>query len=289
MKKIFTTILFLICLIPSISLAADLSFAVEKNTFSPKEDFLVQVFLDTKDETINAVEGTVAFPTALLEVKEFRDGNSAIDFWVEQPHLSSSGVISYSGITTGGFSGAKEYLFSVVFHTKNLGSGQLSFDQTKVLKNDGQGTETQANVASFDFTISESEPLKQKDLSIEDATPPESFMPFIATDPAIFNGRHFLVFSTVDKGSGIDHYEVRESFLFGLDGSYALAQSPYELQNQSLLKSIFVKAVDKNGNERIVKLSAPNHLAWLLQFIIFVIILLIGLFVGKKLWLKFTK
>jgi len=59
------------------------------------------------------------------------------------------------------------------------------------------------------------------------------------------DGKYFLVFSTQDKGSGVDHYEVRE----GRFGGFSEVSSPYILKYQSLDKKIFVKAIDKFGNE----------------------------------------
>src|SRR5258708_8921706 len=42
-----------------------------------------------------------------------------------------------------------------------------------------------------------------------DTIPPESFRPLIASSPAVFGGRAFVSFSTVDKTSGISHYKVK--------------------------------------------------------------------------------
>lgn len=76
---------------------------------------------------------------------------------------------------------------------------------------------------------------------------PKMWINKMFSDPAIFDGKYFLVFATQDKGSGISHYEVCE----GGKRKCAIAESPYLLQNQKLNQKIFVKAVDKNGNEYI--------------------------------------
>lgn len=290
MKKIFVLILIALCLAPLTSFAAEISFSAPKNTFAIQEDFLVQIYLDTKGESVNAVAGTVKFPDSLVDVQEVRDGNSAINFWVEKPHEVQTGKIAFSGITTGGFVGSKIFLFSIVFHSNKLGSGEVSLEDIQTLKNDGSGTNIQTDSSPFAFSISKtSNTQTQADLSIADTNPPEDFTPFITRDPHIFDGKYFIVFSTVDKSSGVDHYEVRESAFLGFGGDYIQADSPYELQGQHLLQTIYVKAVDKNGNERIVKINPQNRLAWLLEFIILVILGVLVFYVYKKIWLKITK
>jgi hypothetical protein len=61
----------------------------------------------------------------------------------------------------------------------------------------------------------------------------------------VFGGLYYIVFSTVDKQSGVDHYEVFEN------GAWEKVVSPYKLPDQSLKSEIKVKAIDKAGNERV--------------------------------------
>lgn len=287
-KKNIIIILFIFIFLPSVSFAAEMFFSSVKDNFSQNEDFLVQVFIDTNDERVNAVEGIVLFPSDLLEVKEVRDGNSSINFWIEKPESVEVGKVSFSGITTGGFRGEKKFLFSLIFNSKEIGNGLISFDGLQVLQNDGLGTKIATKDTPFSFTISkninnnENESLKQ-----EDDEMPEDFNSFIANDPSIFDGNSFVVFSTVDKGTGIDHYEVKESF-WGWTREYIIAQSPYLLKDQTLKSKIYIKALDKAGNMRIVKIGAQNKMALLEQYLILGILLAICIFVIKKIKAKNT-
>lgn len=282
--KTFISTLFILCFVPTISFAADMFFSSAKNTFIQNEDFLVQIFLDTREAKVNAVEGAVSFPADLIELKEIRDGNSSLNFWVDRPHSVDNNV-SFSGITTGGFAGSRMFLFSLVFHAKTTGSGSINFNNIQILQNDGVGTKISTTEPPFTFTISEgSSDITPVGLAVEDVGLPENFNPLVASDPEIFEGKNFLVFSTVDKGTGIDHFEIRESpwFLFGLGGSYVKTESPYLLKDQMLKSKIYVKAVDKAGNFRIVKIGAQNRLGLLEQSIIIAILLFIIIFLVKK-------
>jgi hypothetical protein len=86
-----------------------------------------------------------------------------------------------------------------------------------------------------------------------DSTVPEEFKSEIGQDPSVFEGKYFLSFSTTDKLSGIDHYEVREG-----KKDFKIAKSPYVLEDQNLRGKIIVKAIDKAGNEQISEIIPPS-------------------------------
>lgn len=286
-KKTFIFILFIMLFLPCFSLAADIFFDANKNNFAPDEDFLIQIFLDTKGNTVNAVEGAVVFSSENLELKEIRDGNSSINFWIERPHRVTDEKVNFSGITAGGFSGQKMFLFGLVFRTKKAGESIILLDNIQILQNDGLGTKVSAQATPFTFSVSKDfSGTAGENLAIKDTNPPENFNPSIGRDPTIFDGKYFLVFSTVDKGSGIDHYEVRESpwFFLGVwGGKYITTESPYLLKDQTLKSKIYVKAIDKAQNEREIRIGAQNKLAWLLPgLVLSILILIICVFGFKK-------
>ena len=89
------------------------------------------------------------------------------------------------------------------------------------------------------------------------------------------------MFATQDKISGVDIYKVRE----GSWGFYKQAESPYLLKYQKLDKKIYVKAIDKGGNERIVVLNPQMHTKWWGDYWLAGIIMLAIIFrfiIGKK-------
>ncbi len=249
----------------------------------------IGVFLNAESENINAIEGKVVFPADLLDVKEMRDGNSIINFWVDKPRIDTNintnkHEIIFAGITPGGYSGEKGLIFSVIFRAKKEGEALIEISGVKALLGDSRGTETKT--ASKNLLVSIRDDISVPSwMSPRDIEPPESFKPEVARDPAIFDGKWFLVFATQDKGSGLDRYEIREGFW----GEFRPAQSPYLLQNQNLDKKIFVKAVDKSGNVRIEVFRPPRLRPWYKNYSI-LIILIVGIaflyFIRRILWKK---
>ncbi len=264
--------------------AAEIRLDAQKSEINSGEQFLVDIIIHS-EESLNAVEGRLIFPADKLLIKEIRDGNSIINFWVEKPRLEASGVILFSGITPGGFSGANNNIFSVVFEAKNTGIASVALQNTKALKNDGLGTETALLTRDTTVSIKPGDSNVRKEI-LTDGEPPEDFNPTIESAPNIFDGKYFLVFATQDKISGIANYKVRE----GEWGWFRVAESPYLLKHQSLDRKIFVKAVDKVGNERITMLNAQQQVPWYRHYAVIGILLVIVFgFLVKKLWSKFTE
>lgn len=285
---VFAFFLILLCF-PVEIFATQISFDAKGNQFTEGEEFIISVQVDTEEQSINAIEGSINFPSDLVVIKEIQDGDSVINIWLERPHASNSGIIKFAGITPGGFSGVHNTLFSVVLRATGIGNGIIYGTSLQSLSNDGMGTDIQIKNESLPIIISQStsDSLKSN-MVFQDKELPESFTPVVTSDPEVFNGKYFLVFATQDKSSGIDYYKVKE----GQFGFFTEAESSYLLRNQNLDQKIYVKAVDKAGNERIEVLEAQNKHNTLYQnYIIFgiIVIVVIGILFAKKVWLKYIR
>jgi len=110
-----------------------------------------------------------------------------------------------------------------------------------------------------------------------DSTVPEKFKSEIGQDPSVFGGKYFLSFSTTDKLSGIDHYEVKEG-----NKDFKEVKSPYVLEDQNLRGKIIVKAIDKAGNEQISEIKPQIKPFPYYILILGLIILVIFWFIFRK-------
>jgi len=294
MKNILFILLFIGFIIASDVKAAEVFFGVAGKDVAVNTSFEAGVFINTQTESINAIEAQVTFPAEYFEFQGIYTGNSVIAFWVEQPVLTSPGILSFSGIIPGGFVGPKGYLFSLILTPIQKGSATIAASQETILLHDGNGTKAQTVKAPLTVMVADNSSL-QAFIPPNDTVPPESFSPEISQDQNIFEGKWFLTFATQDKGSGIDFYQVKESgqpwsfkSLFGKN-QWVLVQSPYLLQDQTLQSIVWVKAVDKNGNERIEMLAPKKALPWYENYLVLGIIIIIAciIFAVKKfLWKK---
>ena len=266
---------------------------VGSSTVSSNQDFKVDVMVDAGNDNLNAFGGSISFPNRLLEVKSINDGDSIVNFWIDRPSSSSTGagagIISWNGITPQGFRGVlgpyegerPGKIFSVVFSPISAGSGSITPSNVKMLINDGKGTQAGVSASPLAFSVtgggSAGNAPARRDLN-----PPEDFKPEIASDPSIFDGRYFLAFAATDKESGIDHYEVLETRNQEPGtGKWTNAESPYLLEDQTLSSFIFVKAVDKSGNERTEVLK-PTHpaIVWYENAALWIIIIAALILIG---------
>jgi hypothetical protein len=192
----------------------------------------------------------------------------------------------------GGYEGEEIYLFSLVLKGEKLGEVTVDTTNVRVLKNDPPGSIASTKTPSLRLQIKE-ESSAPEFVPPEDREAPEVFTPQIAQDPNVFDGKWFLVFATQDKVSGIARYFVHETKQKKDAGlidteKWIEAESPYLLKDQELQSYIYVKAVDKAGNERIAALTAKNQTSWqekYLLYIIFGIIIIVGgiiVFIGRK-------
>lgn len=278
--------------------AASFYFTSSATQVSINQTFKVDLFVDTENEQINAMGGQIVFPSGLLELQEVREGNSIISMWLEKPRNSE---LVFSGIIPGGYRDKNGLILSLIFKSVTEGQGAVSVHNGKVFLNDGQGSETQTKSIDFPFVAIRDSIREDSWVSPKDTERPESFMPEIAKDATLFDGKWFVVFATQDKASGVDHYEVREirqwtrfenSLLFVKyfrRYSWAVAESPHVLRDQELRSFLFVKAVDKVGNERIIKIAPRNPLAWYENYenwIMIMIVIISIYFIRRTLWKK---
>lgn len=246
----------------------------------PGDTLFVEVKLDTEGECINIVEANLSFSQEILGAVDFSQGDSILALWIKSPAIDQSqGLISFAGGIPAGYCGripgdpgSSDLLGKIIFKVpgtivsetrENL--AKVNFLETsKALLNDGFGTPAELTTRGATFTIlSEPGPSKDKwrEELRQDTIPPESFEIIINQNPAVFEGKYFIIFQTQDKQTGLDYFEVKEG-----EGDWVKASSPYLLKNQDLESKILVKAVDKAGNERIAEytpLAAKKPLPYL--------------------------
>ncbi len=203
--------------------------------------------IDTESQNINVLEGTISVP-ANITVSSIQTGNSVVLIWIESPAFSTdTHQIHFSGLIPGGFIGEGKIL-SFEGNFSDVDISKFSVTNALALKNDGEGTK--ANV-------------KFKIISGEvkvDTESPDPFSIIISEDTEVFGGKPFISFLAQDKNSGIDHYESNTSF-FGIPrkSGWSSVTSPKVLTTADLWKKIYIKAIDKNGNERVSTINGPFY------------------------------
>jgi len=270
MKLIVLIIVFLF--FPFFVFSSSLGIAPLSRQVEQGDIFVQELYLNTEGKMVNAVEVSLSLPS-FLKFQELGKGNSILSLWVEEPSIENN-ILSFSGGIPAGFGGEKGLLAKIVFKAETEGQGFLDLSGSKVFLNDGLGTEDNAfsQKARVVSLVGGGETNEWQDILEQDKNPPEIFKIELKKDPLLFEGKYFILFSTQDKQSGLDYYEVKEG-----EGDWQRATSPYLLQDQRQKGIIQVKAVDKAGNESIVSYQ-PREL-FFPYIIVSVLIILIAVIV----------
>lgn len=140
---------------PHAALAATLFLSPSSNSVTAGDVVRVRVLVNSGGEAVNTSEGTLQFPTDMLDVVSVDKSASIFSIWVDEPSFSNQlGTVSFSGgLPSPGFSGVSGTAVTVVFHAKRSGTASLSLSGASVRANDGLGTDVLRGVNGTTLTI----------------------------------------------------------------------------------------------------------------------------------------
>lgn len=262
------------------------------------QEFQVDFIVDTKTENINAVEGSVIFDSSIFSLKEIKDADSVITLWVKNPVQGNKpGVIDFAGITPGGYNSQDQEgkIFSLVLSASKEGTTVIKVsDNIIALLNDGQGTKSQTTVTPATILVERGASTPLLPVSLDTEKPEPLFAEIIKND-SVDKHLWVAIFYTHDKKSGISHYEIAEQSGNEVSDYTKLqwrpAQNPETLLDQDRNSFVYIKAIDKAGNE-IISVLPPLSQQKAYQNIWFwciIIILLLLLCLGGFLWKRKIK
>ncbi len=262
-----------------------LGFGLESVEVTVNKDFSVDLLLDPEGGDINALELELSYDPTKLYFKSGPTGKSVVSIWLTPP-VATEGLITMAGIMPGGFSGLIDIatgkkragnIASFVFRPLVVGTSTIEFETTKVIKNDGLGTELKLPAYNLVVRANQSAVGSVDIYEYNDTEPPDVFEPTLIKSKYIYDNKYTLIFNASDGGSGVERYEVSEG-----EDKFKNAKSPYLLEDQALEGIILVRAIDFAGNARTVALepySASNSGKWtgsqVLIVIAFVILLIV--------------
>jgi hypothetical protein len=110
--------------------------------------------VDSADQAMNAVAGTITYPSDQVEAVGISTSTSILEYWVQEPTMAASSSITFSGIVpTPGFTGSGGQILTVSFKTMQEGPATIALSNVQVLANDGQGTNILSQVIPTTLTV----------------------------------------------------------------------------------------------------------------------------------------
>lgn len=113
----------------------------------------IDVKVRSTTQSINAISGSVSFPSDLVVVRNISKTKSIINFWTQEPKLTKNRISFEGVILNPGFVGSNGIIFSITFEAKKTGSVYLNYNDGGVLANDGLGSNLLTMLDSTTFKI----------------------------------------------------------------------------------------------------------------------------------------
>ncbi len=117
------------------------------------------------DAPVNALDISVMYPEASIEVLGIDKGDSVVTLWTEEPFVNNGAVILRGGTYKRGFVGEHK-IATINVKAKAAGSAQFVAGEVRLLAGDGKGTNVKADVTRATITTNAYE---------AGTTPPSSF------------------------------------------------------------------------------------------------------------------
>ena len=127
--------------------------------------FDVSIFIDTGGSDVNSVEVNIKFPPDKLQIVKPSAGKSFISIWISPPAYSNDkGTLSFvGGAPNPGINTSSGLVSKVTFRAKKSGVARIEIlPSSKVLANDGKGTDILDSVHGGTYTISPRPPAGPK-------------------------------------------------------------------------------------------------------------------------------
>ncbi|MDB5194291.1 MAG: hypothetical protein JWN50_305 [Parcubacteria group bacterium] len=149
---------FLLSIIPAFASADTLSLTPTSGAYSPGKTIPVTVFVSSLSQSVNAVSGTVTFPTDKLQVVSVSKTGSVLSLWVSDPTFSNTaGTVSFEGVVPNpGYIGPSGKIVTINFKVVGQGTATVKWSAGSVLANDGSGTNILKNLNTATYTLGSS-------------------------------------------------------------------------------------------------------------------------------------
>ncbi len=278
MKYIFIVI-FIFCGLAAAVSASAATMLLERDVSNTRSGLVwVNISLRPDGDRVTALAGKMIL-SGNARVSEIRDGDSIISAWIERPSVVENSI-RFSGIIPGGFYGTfNPYLEGpqpgvvlAIGLEGDAGAVEMSLRELEAYGGIDGSIAISLATEPLQLNFSETQKTTAGDV---DTYSPADFIVEILKFPET-REQLFAVFSARDSESGIDHFEIQETEDANPNPAlWQKTETPYLLKDQTRSHYLFVKAIDRQGNESIKRIDPVherNYWWWILLVVLLVIV-----------------
>lgn len=259
-QHIYYSFWFICCIAVAMPTVVDAAKITATTDTTTPGIVLVDVFVDPQGESLNTFAGTIEYPTDMVTLESISTIDSIVGVWVDRPHESNTGSISWGGLTPGGFRGVQSpftntivpgRLFQLVFRIIETGPVGMNFSAIEVRKHDGAGTLAITTAYPISFIAGAVPEEVIIPVAVSDESENVAFTAEVIRDEDIAGNKWVAVFAIDTNRVAVDHYEIAESphtdSAVIATRQWKRAESPYVLTQQSRRHTVHIKAIATDG------------------------------------------
>lgn len=153
--QLLSTIFLVFCVLVSPAEAADVGLSPSSGSYGTGQTFTVNVQAIPNGDSINAIEGTLKFDPAILNVTSVAKGPT-FSLWATEPTFSNAaGTVTFAGSSSVPFSSTANIL-TVTFKTVAAGFSIVSFQDTSISAADSRETNVFLDAQNGMYAIGQS-------------------------------------------------------------------------------------------------------------------------------------
>ena len=140
---IIALIFFAVITLPNETFAANIK-ASSDGAISAGDTSIIGIYLDTENEIINTVDGSIELSdehNGNFEITDFSTVNSIFSMWPRKPSLDTAGKISFIGGIPNGIKGDHLLLFKVIIKINDKGNFTIKPASLNAYLSDGLATQ----------------------------------------------------------------------------------------------------------------------------------------------------
>lgn len=140
---------------PSLLATARIFIKPSTGNFAVGSSFEAPIYIDTKNNSINAINVKLRFDPSKLSVIKSSSGNSIFGIWIENPNFDNiKGTASLVGVIPNGIITSAGLITTVTFKVLSTGFTTIKLtDYSSANLNDGYGTEVRLSESGASYTL----------------------------------------------------------------------------------------------------------------------------------------
>jgi hypothetical protein len=140
--------------------------------FKVGQSVSISLMINSGGAAINAGEGSVTFSPDILKYQSVSTSGSIFTFWTSGPVGGDTSVSFGGGLASPGYNGSSGKALTISFKAQKAGTASITVNGTRILANDGVGTNIIGGNSGGSYTVAEAQVVKYV-VKIESPSHPE--------------------------------------------------------------------------------------------------------------------